>query len=383
MNRLILVALLTLTGGVVAAATPAETRARTADIRAAAAAILNECKTLGGGDWVAWHQQLEDFRVGLRPTVESGMARVAPFKASPTTVQSPLLRVDTAPPMFELPSYAMYPLYMHTADPTSWARNLPAAKAMVAVSQWLKAKGIDLIVVPAPRMIEVYADKIGNGVPANGVASPQLRRLLLSLMESDVEVVDLLPGFLQSRATSAETLYLSADGHWSDRAQQIASGEIAHRLARYDVVKAAMNLPARFTSEASHVSFQGALAEMLTPPQRAEVRAALDATPVTKVTTAAGAPFEEPATSPVVVIGDSFTHYFQLLVAKGSGIDALLSKAINLGVSNVSAAGGTVEPIRDFVRRPELLRGRRVVVWILNNSLLADPADSWQLPPLR
>jgi len=62
---------------------------------------------------------------------------------------------------------------------------------------------------------------------------------------------------------------------------------------------------------------------------------------------------------------------FQLTITKGSGIDALLSSEINIPVSNVSSAGATTGPIKEFLRRPELLANRKVVIWILNNSILS------------
>ena len=62
----------------------------------------------------------------------------------------------------ELPSYAMYLLYLNHNDPAKWARELPAAKAFVDISAWLKQKNIDLLLVPTPRMAEVYGDRLAG-----------------------------------------------------------------------------------------------------------------------------------------------------------------------------------------------------------------------------
>src|SRR4051794_39868089 len=88
--------------------TPAETRARAAAIRATSAAILQECQRYGGGDWNAWYKRLLPFRKALRPIADAAMVRVGPYRDDPTKVESPLLRVDTTPPIYELPGYAMY-----------------------------------------------------------------------------------------------------------------------------------------------------------------------------------------------------------------------------------------------------------------------------------
>ncbi len=175
--------------------------------------------------------------------------------------------------------------------------------------------------------------------------------------------MDLLPLYLKARADNAEPMYLVSDGHWSDRAQRIAAADIGARLRRYDFVRAALKQKPLFTSAPVQVSFRGATFKYLTAAEREEAARAVGAMSLTHVTsTDGGQPFVEPAESPVVVIGDSFTHYFQTVIKAGSGIDALLSKEINIPVPNVSTAGGTTAPIKDFLRRPELLRGRRVVV---------------------
>ncbi len=177
--------------------------------------------------------------------------------------------------------------------------------------------------------------------------------------------MDLLPLYLKARADNAEPMYLVSDGHWSDRAQRIAAADIGARLRRYDFVRAALKQKPLFTGAPVQVSFRGATFKYLTAAEREEAARAVGAMSLTHVTsTDGGQPFVEPAES------------------AGSGIDALLSKEINIPVPNVSTAGGTTAPIKDFLRRPELPRGRRVVVWIFNAALLGYPQSEWALPPL-
>jgi hypothetical protein len=354
-----------------AAYTPAETRARAAAIRETAAAITAECERYAGGDWSAWYRKLLPYRQTIRPAIEQAMKK------------GELLRAGTQPPIYEKASYGMYLFPPNDDDLSKWAAELAPLNAIAEVSRWLRGQGVDLIVVPAPRMAETYGDLVGAGAPPEKITAPHLRRFVLNLLDRDVEVVDLLPIFLESREGGGEPLYLPADGHWSDAAQRLAAGDIARRLKRYDVVKTALARRPRFTSAATHVAFPGAVFDSLTPGQRDEVKDAVGAMPVTQVMTAEGKPFEEVEASPVIVIGDSFTNYFQLVVRKGTGIDALISRAINLPVANVSMAGATVQPIQEFVRRPSLLAGRRVVVWIFNNSVITYGEAGWKLPPLK
>jgi hypothetical protein len=361
-----------------AARTPAEDAARAAAIKQAIAALSQEVQREAGGDWPRWYEQLRPFRADLLARIEAARGRQAAFKADPTHAPSAVIRADDTPPMYEWPDNAAY---LVPADAASFASTRPSVATFTAVSKWLHGRGIDLVVVPVPRLAEVYADKVAAGVPPSRIAAPHMRRVLLDLLQGGVEVVDLLPAFLRERDTDPEPLYLLADGHWSDRGQRIAAREIGARLKRYVVVKAAIAKPPLFEVSPDRARLPGATFSLLTPAEQAEIDARISAMPLTMVKTRAGEPFQEPDTSPVLVIGDSFTHYFQLAVKAGTGIDALLSREINIPVSNVSSAGATTGPVKEFLRRPELLQERRVVVWIVTSAIVAYDT-LWDLPPL-
>ncbi len=386
-----------LAGAALAAGTPAEDAARAAAITSAIAALNQEAQREAGGDWSKWYGQLAVFRADLTEKLDAARGRQAVFKADPSSAPNALLRVDLSPPMYDVPENAAY---LVPADAEHFAATRPSVPAFSTVSKWLRQQGIDLIVVPAPRIAEVYPDRIAAGVPPSRIVAPHMRRLLLDLLVADVEVVDLLPAFLRQRDGDPTPLYLLSDSHWSDRAQRIAAAEIGARLKRYSVVEAALAAPARFVATPDVTRFPGSLFTSLTPSEQAEIEPHIATTPLTMIRTAArtrfggprflganeggrdrGAPFQEPDTSPIIVIGDSFTHYFQLAIKAGTGIDALLSKEINVPVSNVSSAGATTGPIKEFLRRPELIQDRRVVVWIVASGVVS--YDSlWDLPPL-
>jgi hypothetical protein len=49
----------------------------------------------------------------------------------------------------------------------------------------------------------------------------------------------------------------------------------------------------------------------------------------------------------------------------------------------MQAAGQTTQAIGDFVRDPQLLDGRRVVIWMINAANVGRTAPDWKLPPLE
>jgi len=71
-----------------------------------------------------------------------------------------------------------------------------------------------------------------------------------------------------------------------------------------------------------------------------------------------------------VIIGDSYA----------GGFSALLAKEINLPLLDFASAGQTTQAIKDMVRDPSLLRGRRAVVHVI--SLRTTVIAGWVVPKM-
>jgi hypothetical protein len=294
-------------------------------------------------------------------------------------IDNGILRAEGTPPLFMPTNTAGYLVADGQTSLEAFVLSRPAIAVIKSFAQWLRSSGIDLILAPAPKMVEVYPERTVKETPRDRLVAPQMRRFLLDLTDADIEIVDLLPAFLELANKPGDPLYLPADTHWSDRAQQVAANMIGERLKRYPFVRQALARPPLYGSTNIRVDFKGYIYAYLNAREREEVRDATS-TRVTVVAAHNGSPFAETDDAPVLVIGDSFTHYFRYEVHKGSGIDALLGKAINQPVSNVSIASATTQPLKDLVRSPELLRKTRVVVWIITNDLLAH-GQNWDSIP--
>ena len=342
---------------------------RSDDIRRGIERLDRECLVHSQGDWDKWFDQLAPFRSEFKAMIET-RDREKREGEGHGSAQSGMLKAIGEPPMYlDAPSAG----YL-----VEDFREKPVVPVFVAVSRWLKRKGIDLIVVPVPKMPEVYPDRIVSSVPPDRIVAPRVRQLLKTLLLSDVEVVDLLPVFLDSRARAEPILFLPADSHWSGWAQRLAAGEIAERLKRYPFIRQALDGPAIYRTDRTRVAIPGSIWPFLNDRERHELSGFTDYE-LPRVTTVDGRPFCETRNAPVMVIGDSYTDVFQLCFAKGTGIDAWLAEKINLPVSNVSSAGATVAPLKEIGRNPELLRGTKVVVWIVNNTIVTYNS-LWDLP---
>jgi hypothetical protein len=73
-----------------------------------------------------------------------------------------------------------------------------AVDCLAAFSRDLRARGIDLVVVPVPSNAMVYARLLFPGVTASHDIWPGYTKTLIQLLENDVEVVDLVEVVLES-----------------------------------------------------------------------------------------------------------------------------------------------------------------------------------------
>jgi hypothetical protein len=148
---------------------------------------------------------------------------------------------------------------------------------------------------------------------------------------------------------------------------------------RYPFVRKALSEPAVYTATDVALPFPGSFADHLNEQQRA-LNTQLSKIPVTIVKGRDGKPYTDTENAPVVVIGDSYTHYFNVSVKPGSGLDALIAKSINQPVWNISVGAARTEPLKEFIRSPELVKTHKVVVWVITYDLLV-LSDRWDKLP--
>ena len=114
-------------------------------------------------------------------------------------------------------------------------------------------------------------------------------------------------------------------------------------------------------------TWNGTFYEALTPEQKKRVRPMLTSR-IFDMNSIARALVSDK--SPFVIIGDSYA----------GGFSALLAKEINLPLLDLAAAGQTTQAIKDMVRDPSLLRGRRAVVHVI--SLRTTVIAGWVVPKM-
>ena len=299
----------------------AQQKARQEAIRKSLAAIEAELQKYGGGSWEEWGRKLAPFRDAVN-------RKVAPKHG---------LRIRADEWRF---------IVLDKID------NEPAEEAIVHFDRQLKARGIDLIVVPIPGKLSIYPDFICPEVGCDRLVAVAAKRMMKTLLECDVEVVDLFTVYRDRRLATNDKpplYYYHEDSHWRNLAAQIAGERIADRLKRCEVVGKTLAAGNRYTTKVE---------ERIKKSNADTILSVYDAK------TNAYHP-DEPGTreSPFILTGDSYSKYN---CGQGAHLPAQVARLVGLPLTYDSTSGLSAEVPRDTARKEQqgnFLAGRSAFVW--------------------
>jgi len=318
-------------------------------------AIEKECQAAAGGNWSQWQSDTKRYRDALQSAVQA-LPLTGQKGMTPELDQQPL-EGRNGFPLFELgPSEYLRHLY----DPESidkFVRDQPVS----AAQRWLRARGIDLIFVPVPKMTEVYIEEFIDSCPADGIIAPHVRKAIHDMLDSDIEVLDCFPLLRRMRAPCPDYLYNAAETHWAPRGMRIVAKALADRIERYPFGRQARYaLPITRSAVGPHIvdKVPGGIIEgggwsKLTPEQQARAKPIQTTTEI-QVLLSHGEMLRDDPESPVLVIGNSYAF----------GFVEQLVRELNLRVNRRVGGHQTTEPFDDMLREPELLKHTRVILWI-------------------
>lgn len=307
-----------------APAAPSERSQRAAAIAALAATLRDELAKSGANSWDRWVQRLE------------------PVRAQWKVVAAGTLKGRNG---YIFNTHALN--YLTATNLEAGLENTKPLETIAAFDAKLKRLGIDFLYVPIPATEEVYPDNFLDAVPPDLTVQPAMRRLMLSLLERDVEVLDLLRPFQAAR--DGYRLGLKRDDHWNNVQIELAASLVAERLHRYGFVQAAAAQARRYT----------------TKPARIGGDRGVDA--MQQVVAPSGKLYDDVERSPILVVGDSNLQIYEYqnenLTRTGehAGFTAHLARHLGLPVS-LEASGGF--RLAQLNRESELFEGRRVVIFV-------------------
>jgi hypothetical protein len=256
--------------------------------------------------------------------------------------------------------------------------------AMAAVSRFRKdlaARGIHLIVMPAPNKESVYPDQLAHcAAPPTQVLSEETRAFLAQCAAAGVEVVDLFALYRNARTSSLMSLYLEQDSHWSPVGVELAAKAVAaHIIERGWLAPGTISYDAR----PSPVEELGDIVRMIRSPQ-VEARLKPQFIPTSQVIRRdTNALFTDDPSPEILVLGDSFLRIYERDAPGGAGFVAHLARALGCPVAGIINDGGASTLVRqELFRRPRLLARAKVVVWEFVERDIRLGTKGWQIVPL-
>jgi len=256
---------------------------------------------------------------------------------------------------------------------------------IVELRNYLARRDVELLFVAVPNKEEIYYDRIDSSIaqPAVPIVAPYGRKFLSDLQQSGVEVIDLLPLFLEAKSadsSSSEPLYQLHDTHWSGRGVELAAQCIAGRIkasAWYRQFDDTLS----YTVAETLIVRPGDLAERLEPSRQHLYPA--QSMRVRRVFNPDNTPYlgNHPS-APVLLIGDSFTGVFELTDGKSAGIGSHIAYRTRVPVDIVTNWGGGPTVRQKMMRqRRKYIERKRVVVYLMVSRDLFNYSQGWE--PLR
>lgn len=247
----------------------------------------------------------------------------------------------------------------------------------------LAARGIQLIVMPAPNKESIYPERLTRRASALSLAvGPTTRSVMQRLRLAGVEIVDLfeLYGRASPDAPGQPGLYLAHDSHWSPTGVEHAARAVAQRLLELGWVERG---DTRYSTRSTPTARVGDLLRMLEvpaittrfEPEVAQTRQVVEAS--------TGALYRDDPAAEVLVLGDSFLRIYERDEPGAAGFVAHLARELEQPLTAIVNDGGASTLVRqELHRRPALLTNKKVVIWEFVERDLRLGLEGWQRVPL-
>ena len=256
--------------------------------------------------------------------------------------------------------------------------------AIVQFRDQLAARGIELVLVPAPSKASLEGEKLSDEASANSILENQsLGEFRKRMSAAGVRVFDATPLLAQRKAKTPDApLFLETDTHWRPEAMQFVAERLATFLALPKSVGDVMQISPK------EITARGDVARMLKLPATQQV---YPPETVTIQQVERGDGFWRPAReADVLLLGDSFTNIFSLEAlgwGEAAGFAEHLSAALggrplDCILRNSDGAFATRDMLaNELARGRDRLAGKKLVVWEFAARELA--FGDWKLLDLK
>src|SRR3977135_2434747 len=255
--------------------------------------------------------------------------------------------------------------------------------AILDFQQQLKARGIELLVVPVPPKAAIYPEKIVPGFDVRTAdPAPVLHRFYEELRSAGIDVLDLSALFIQNRDHARGPVFCKTDSHWSGIGCVLAAQAIAEKV-RSKLPQPAT--PKQYASDWKEVQVSGDLEGLMSRethkpgPEKIAVQSVSEK--------GNGAAVEPDANSPILLLGDSHTLVYHDFLAERAGLLDQLALQLGFAPDLIGTRGSGATPVRlNLYRRslkdPGYLAKKKVVVWCFAAREFTEATEGWAKAPI-
>jgi alginate O-acetyltransferase complex protein AlgJ len=255
--------------------------------------------------------------------------------------------------------------------------------AILDFQQQLKARGIELLLVPVPPKAAIYPDKIVPGFDVRTTdPAPALHRFYDELRGAGIDVLDLSALFIQNRDHARGPLFCRTDSHWSGIGCVLAAQAIAEKV-RSKLPPPAT--PKGYASEWKDVQVSGDLDGLVSHethkpgPEKIAVQSVSEK--------GKGAAVEPDANSPLLLLGDSHTLVYHDFLAERAGLLDQLALQLGFAPDLIGTRGSGATPVRLNLYRRSVkdagyLAKKKVVVWCFAAREFTEATEGWVKAPV-
>lgn len=255
--------------------------------------------------------------------------------------------------------------------------------AILDFQQQLKARGIELLVVPVPPKAAIYPEKIVPGFDVRTTdPAPVLHRFYEELRGAGIDVLDLSALFIQNRDHARGAVFCRTDSHWSGIGCVLAAQAIADKV-RPKLPQPAT--PKEYASDWKEVQVSGDLDGLMSPethkpgPEKIAVQSVSQK--------GNGAAVEPDANSPLLLLGDSHTLVYHDFLAERAGLLDQLAMLLGFAPDLIGTRGSGATPVRFQLYRRSVkdagyLAKKKVVVWCFAAREFTEATEGWAKAPI-
>ena len=254
-------------------------------------------------------------------------------------------------------------------------------QAIAAFRDDLARRGIRLLVLPVPGKPSVYPDEVTSRAHADGSFHSHTLGFVARLRAAGIETPDLFSAFAGMRHhENGESLYLRRDTHWSCETAGAAAKLIAERIRSLGWLEPGS---VQYGLRKIRVLRRSDIARMIRAPA---IERQFPAEPVRcwqVVRDSTGELYRDDPDSPVLVLGDSFLRMYETDEPRSAGFVAHLARELRMPIASIVNDGGASTLVRqELNRRPELLAGKKLIVWEFVERDLRFGTEGWKIVPL-